>query len=635
MIPNSDKLLSCINSNGTKNTTEASNYISQLMGSYEDIESVQLINNKGVVIYSSDSTTLQTDLSKETYISSLISDNSTTQSDAFKSESSNDMCISFGIPLKNMAMQGDRDRRPDNDQASKDDSKNTNDTKESQESQEFQGGIIVTTKTSALTSSISSMKLSNLSSSSTMLIDANGTILYQEDSSLIGTEVASSELKNIAQSMSKLKDSKTITYTYNGTTKYAAYKSLNNSKWMLILNTDKIEVLSSVTDVAYYGLYLALGIIAVFIILAYLLAKTITTPIIKIKKSIDLTAELNLSSDTTTEQLSKRKDEIGEMARSINKMKETLHDMVKKINHSSSTINDTATELITISNTVNQHTNESYTIMEDLSASMEETSATTEVICENISHIQMNSTKISEMAEGGNQLSAELSQKAQALSLSTADSVTSTKELYQQIKERTAIAVAQSKAIDQIDVLTKTIMDIADQTSLLSLNAEIEAARAGDAGKGFAVVANEIGHLAEESTNTVNNIRTIVSEIVNAVDEMRNTLDTTNDFLEKNVITDYNQFLVASDSYNKDALSMNQFMHQIHSEITTMNGSMTQMNESINEISNRVNEVTHGIIEVSEKNSTIVSLTDNTLKQAKESQTNGSILNDLVKQFNL
>ena len=69
-------------------------------------------------------------------------------------------------------------------------------------------------------------------------------------------------------------------------------------------------------------------------------------------------------------------------------------------------------------------------------------------------------------------------------------------------------------AVQKIKEAVDMITSIASQTNLLALNASIEAARAGEAGRGFAVVASEIGNLSDQSSNSANEIRNIVDEIV-------------------------------------------------------------------------------------------------------------------------
>lgn len=71
-----------------------------------------------------------------------------------------------------------------------------------------------------------------------------------------------------------------------------------------------------------------------------------------------------------------------------------------------------------------------------------------------------------------------------------------------------------NKDMEQIVKITKTISTIADQTNLLSLNASIEAAKAGEAGRGFSVVANEVKKLADQSKESSKEIKFIIDEIL-------------------------------------------------------------------------------------------------------------------------
>ena len=91
------------------------------------------------------------------------------------------------------------------------------------------------------------------------------------------------------------------------------------------------------------------------------------------------------------------------------------------------------------------------------------------------------------------------------------------KQVRLQVQEKLEKAIEESKAVEEINELANSILSIASQTNLLALNASIEAARAGEAGKGFAVVAGEIGKLADQSTQTVNQMQKINQQVFNAV----------------------------------------------------------------------------------------------------------------------
>ena len=86
-------------------------------------------------------------------------------------------------------------------------------------------------------------------------------------------------------------------------------------------------------------------------------------------------------------------------------------------------------------------------------------------------------------------------------------------EMYTNVKEKSEKAIEGSKAVEKINELTNTIMEISSQTGLLALNASIEAARAGEAGRGFAVVAKEVGGLAAQSTKSSKDITDTVEHV--------------------------------------------------------------------------------------------------------------------------
>ena len=125
--------------------------------------------------------------------------------------------------------------------------------------------------------------------------------------------------------------------------------------------------------------------------------------------------------------------------------------------------------------------------------------------------------------------------------------------MYDEISENLKSSISKSKAITSLYNLIQLIIDISDQTNLLSLNASIEAAKSGEHGKGFSVVAEEIGKLASQSKAVTNQMTDIVLTALDANNSLVSDSEKLLNFLEANIKEDYNMFLDASHMYVEDS----------------------------------------------------------------------------------
>ena len=157
---------------------------------------------------------------------------------------------------------------------------------------------------------------------------------------------------------------------------------------------------------------------------------------------------------------------------------------------------------------------------QQLAAGMEETAATTVTINENIEVIKNGADDINSMATEGARTSEAIMMRANDLRTKTVEASTKTMTMYNNVKTKAQEAIEGSKAVDKINELTGTIMEISSQTGLLALNASIEAARAGEIGRGFAVVAGEVGKLSDFINDINKDINKLVGEIDTVVHKM-------------------------------------------------------------------------------------------------------------------
>ena len=156
-----------------------------------------------------------------------------------------------------------------------------------------------------------------------------------------------------------------------------------------------------------------------------------------------------------------------------------------------------------------------------ISTTMEELASTASTLAENVQTVNQNAIEmgdnIDEIFKDVESLSDNTQQMNDAKEVATEaiDTVitntNSTVELISKVKDQID---ETNEAIKQINTAVELIVDITSQTNLLSLNASIEAARAGAAGKGFAVVAGEIKQLAEESAKGAESIKAVTQNII-------------------------------------------------------------------------------------------------------------------------
>ena len=331
----------------------------------------------------------------------------------------------------------------------------------------------------------------------------------------------------------------------------------------------------------------------------------------------------------------KTNDEIGVMGAAVIQMREHLALIVSELNNISEKLVGDANTLYDISEKVNAASTDNSATNEELAASMEETSGSTDSVNKNIKNMNGNVVNVADRIKDGSQLTTAVMNKTSEIHRKTKDASEETIRVYGSIRETSNVAIEKAKEVEKINGLASTIQEIAEQTTLLSLNASIEAARAGEQGRGFAVVASEIAKLASDSTDTSANILTIVNEVNASVGTLTKCLIEALDFLENKVMSDYADFMESSDEYSEAARSIEEFMSLANDEVSELELGIAQITDAMEGISNTINESAIGVSDIAEKTTDVVGLTSETFERTMNCRDSAEKLREITARFEL
>ena len=361
--------------------------------------------------------------------------------------------------------------------------------------------------------SLSDVKLEGMDSSYVYVVKNDGTMLYHPTKEKVGQPVENAVIKGVVQQLQDGKKPGTtvVEYDFNGTTKYSAYTILNNEN-ILVLTADESEALAGITTVTGVAVGISAIVVLLAIIICFILGRRLMRPLVKVSTIIEEIANGDINADFG--MVKETNDEIGLIIEKMKELTQSLGNIVGKIRNSSDTMSANSYELNDTSSQTLAANNEISKAVEDVAEGSTGMAASISKINENLLEMSNETKDINESVNEIRNQTTAVQDSSKIMNDKIKSMQDSSHKMDEGISAISKRIETVNTTVDKVSNIVSVIEEISSETNLLSLNASIEAARAGDAGKGFAVVAQEIRVLSDNTNTELENIKQIISSLV-------------------------------------------------------------------------------------------------------------------------
>lgn len=462
---------------------------------------------------------------------------------------------------------------------------------------------------------LSDVKLEGMDSAYMYVVQNDGTMLYHPTKEKVGQPVENAVIKGVVQQLQDGKKPGTtvVEYDFNGTTKYSAYTILNNEN-ILVLTADESEALAGITTVTGLAVGISAIVVLIAIIISFIMGRRLMRPLVKVSTIIEDIANGNIEADFSV--VKESNDEIGLIIEKMKELTQSLGSIVGKIRNSSDTMSSNSYELNDTSSQTLAANNEISKAVEDVAEGSTGMAASISKINENLLEMSNETKDINASVDEIKNQTVAVQDSSKIMNDKIKSMQDSSHKMDEGISAISKRIETVNTTVDKVSNIVSVIEEISSETNLLSLNASIEAARAGDAGKGFAVVAQEIRVLSDNTNTELENIKQIISSLV---EECRYCVQASGTIVEDNakqkeeIKAVLDEFGSLDEQIQKTAEKADEIeelvtaMIELNDDITKSSNSLTDVSaanaaatEEMNANIEELNAMMHGVSEMAE-----------------------------------
>lgn len=460
--------------------------------------------------------------------------------------------------------------------------------------------------------------------------------IFNEDASLMAAPIEDEMLLSVIEAIRQNPAQTTGSFEYvdaDGVKSIAVYRSLPERDWAVVLSDSQDEIFAEAyTSRNIFGL-ICVCVYAIIPVLCWLFVSLCVKPLKVVEKSVIKLKNLELETPGDLKKYIGTGSETGQIATAMDSLYETFRGIVFTLRECTTTLNTSTDKMNHAAHMLIEGMGDNSATTEELAASITTTNSAIEQMVSEIATISELVGKVEEKVSAGDRKSEDLLQTAQSMRDMAGTTLTGTGEKIQKNRKNVEAAMVNLKSLTRINDMAKQILDIANQTNLLSLNASIEAARAGENGRGFAVVAQEIGALASNSSTTAKEIQEICKDINSNIENVQECVDDIIGFMESDVSNQFKEFVDIANEYSTSVEEIRGVIGEIEETSNGFVTSVASIREKMDVIHTASSENEIGVGEIVNKIEQTNTTAEEIESVGKTNRDNAQAISAIVEKF--